>query len=133
MNTAQTIQTVSAGQDAFITGVESNGKLFTFGTVEAYTSARNADLAKWGSPIPQTPVHEAVSKAKRLGHELAWATPESACIVDTKTYPNYYAARQARVDAALRLALGDLVELEGRAYRLTLANNRNVSLVPVAA
>lgn len=134
MTTQQTtIITVTAGQQALISGVRNENTLFTFGSVEAYTLENNASLAKWNSPIPQTPVEDALANARRRGHELAWAIPESCCIVDTNRYPGYYAARQAKLDAALKLSAGDMVQIEGRTYRLTPAPNNNVSLEPVAA
>jgi predicted lysophospholipase L1 biosynthesis ABC-type transport system permease subunit len=95
--------------------------LYIFGTVEAYAAKYNEDPA------------EAVAKATKLGHELAWASPESAVIVDRKTYPGHYAAMQDERAAALQLKIGDRVELEGRVYILANAPNHNVALKPVAA
>lgn len=132
MNTA-TIIKVKDGQLATIHGVRNDGTLFTFGSLEAYTTRNNADKLKWNSPIPTTSVEDALAHAKKHGHEIAWAIPESCCIVDTKAYPTYYAERAARIASALTLAAGDVVELEGRLYRLEPAPNRNVALKPVAA
>lgn len=133
MNATQTTHQVVAGQQALINGVDAFQSLFTFGSVEAYTAEKNASLIKWNSAIPTTPIEEALATAQKRGHEIAWAIKESCVIVDTKTYPGYYAERAAKLGAALRLSVGDLVELEGRVYRLAKANNQNVDLIPVAA
>jgi hypothetical protein len=133
MNDTQIINIVIAGQQAIISGVRKENTLFTFGSVESQVAKNNADLAKWNSPIPQTSVESALNRAIKLGHEIAWAIPEACCLVDTATYPTYYADRQAKIDAALRLSVGDVVLLEGRLYRLASASNCNVALIPVAA
>lgn len=132
MNTATTTQ-VKHGQQAIISGVRNDNTLFTFGTVEGYTTANNEQKAKWASPIPPVSIQDALDRAKARGHEIAWANPEACVIVDTKTYPNYYNERVARIASAVRLAAGDVVELEGRLYRLEAAPNHNVALKPVAA
>ena len=112
---------VDAAQKAHIEGASSYGSLFTFGSVEAYAAKYNEDPAA------------AVAKAIKHGHELAWAMPDAVCMVDTKTYPGYYAARDAERASALRLKIGDVVEIEGRVYRLENAPNHNVALKQVAA
>ena len=133
MNDTQTINIVTAGQQAIISGVRNENTLFTFGSIEAYVSAQNADRKKWNPSAKVMSVEAELERARRNGHEIAWAIPEGCCIVDSATYPSYYSDRQAKVSAALKLFAGDIVQIEGRNYRLTPASYNNVSLIPVAA
>jgi hypothetical protein len=124
-----TITKVTHGTKALIAGATKYETLFIFGSVEGCQTENNVSAEKWGR-APYRTVAEALALAQSRGHEIAWVSPEAGVICGDK---GYYEGRAAELKAALRLSLGDVVEIENRLYTLAPANNQNVRLIPLGA
>lgn len=64
-------------------------------------------------------IEEEVSRAKALGHDMVWALQEAAAL--TENYPGKaeeLARKAAATAAASEVADGDIVEIEGRTYKV---------------
>lgn len=79
------------------------GSLATIGSVEAYAKQYNND--------PQ----EALERARKHGHNLAWANTNCSVLCAYEWHHERVKAEQA---AAITLAEGELVEVEGRPYTI---------------
>lgn len=110
---------IEAGTLVIVSGSQYQYRSYTAGSVEAYTAANSL---KW------TTVDAEVERAKKNGHDLAWLGQNSTTICGD---PGFYEREKAKLDAALRLNLGDVVEMEGRTYQLIATPNNNIGLKPV--
>lgn len=92
---------------------------FTVGTVEGYAE-QTAREAKYSGDLCQR-IHEAVERAKKHGHELAYTINPGKALTDSKGYYDRLRAEQA---AATEIVAGETVMIEGRKYTVKLMGAR---------
>lgn len=83
---------------------------FTFGSVAEYAARYHED------------VDAAVERSTRLGHDLYYAFNEGVMLT----------AHPQEVIERTEVALGDIIEADGKQFTVVPANNRNIKLVPLA-
>jgi hypothetical protein len=105
------------GQTVHVDGIRRPG-FFEVCNVWGYCAERGKDAVE---------TERAVKRAQKLGHELYYALRHSTIVLGPE-YGTVRAMLNDRDNKALRLRLGDLVEMRGQVLRLVAQANDNVGL-----
>ena len=117
--TVPTIHPITPGDLAFIAGAGYPNTLYHFSTIRHYHTTSNTT---WET------VDQAIARAIRNHHELAWANPEATVICAD---PGFYERERAKRATAHHLSIGDHIRMEDVVYRITPSSKPHVTLVPV--
>lgn len=90
--------------------IEVNGIFGHVGTVEGFSAGNTF-----------TTPEQALERARKNGHDIAWAIQQSATITTSRAFYAKQAEERAR---AIRLTEGEAVEIEGRPYTVKFVNAR---------